>query len=66
MYRFYGVCLLLLFLGVERVFIAEDFITVTKTAEIEWSQLRSIIIADIFEFFSNNVSLSSLHKNRNE
>jgi len=38
--------------GVKRVFLAEDYVTVTKDEEYDWDDIRTIIIGTINEFFA--------------
>lgn len=40
--------------GVARVFLGSDFVTVTKTGEVEWQALRPQILGLLMEHFVNN------------
>ena len=41
--------------GVEGVFLGEDFISVNKNNELDWSELKHIIISYINDFYSSGV-----------
>uniref|UniRef100_A0A6B2LHQ6 Scaffold protein Nfu/NifU N-terminal domain-containing protein n=1 Tax=Arcella intermedia TaxID=1963864 RepID=A0A6B2LHQ6_9EUKA len=51
--------------GVKRVFLANDFITITKDEMVEWDNLRPVITGTLMEFFSSGlpaVSQESVNK----
>ena len=41
--------------GVKRVFLANDFISVTKVSELDWNTLKPLILTGIMEHFSTGL-----------
>eukprot|EP01122_Echinamoeba_exundans_P004889 TRINITY_DN150_c0_g1_i1.p1 TRINITY_DN150_c0_g1~~TRINITY_DN150_c0_g1_i1.p1 ORF type:complete len:288 (+),score=57.82 TRINITY_DN150_c0_g1_i1:337-1200(+) len=39
--------------GVKRVFLTQDFITITKEEKVDWDELKPAVFADIMEFFTS-------------
>jgi len=54
--------------GVTGIFLGEDFISVNKTQEIDWEDLKHIIISFINEHYSNGIEqvIDKLKNNKNE
>ena len=50
--------------GVSRVFLASDFISVTKQSELDWNVLKPSILTGIMEHFSSGLTV--LNKNQED
>ena len=59
--------LIFLINGVDRVFLATDFLSVTKNSEITWEILKPLILTAIMDFYaSGNEVIEKIQDNTNE
>ena len=57
---------ILSFKGVELVLLSENFLSVKKTKEISWDQLKPMVISHLNHYFENNKDPILKHENKHE